>query len=85
MDAVIERVAPETVPQAPTDAPEVSYVSAEDSQGRTPARVGPPPRDATPAPPPAVPPPVGPPPLPGSAPNPPALVSAPRLPRLPRR
>jgi pilus assembly protein CpaF len=69
----------ETLPQAPPDAAEASYVSAEDSQGRTPARVGPP-RDPTPAPPPAVPPPVGPPPLPGSAPNPPALVSSPRLP-----
>src|SRR5215469_10510628 len=43
---------------------DATYGPNDDSQGRTPARVGPIPREATPAPPPLAPPPMGPPPLP---------------------
>jgi pilus assembly protein CpaF len=69
----------ETAAPAP-DASEASFESSEGSQARSPARIGPAPREGTPAPPPpAVPPPVGPPPLPPLAPSPPALGSSPRV------
>jgi pilus assembly protein CpaF len=67
----------ETAAQA--GAAEATYGPGDDSQGRTPARVGPIPREATPAPPPVGAPPMGPPPLPpqmtGSAPGVPAMAA----------
>ncbi len=71
----------ETTAQAAA-LPDQTYGPNDDSQGRTPARLGPLPRDATPAPPPIVQQsPVGPPPLPGpgSAPNAPVVVQPPPL------
>src|SRR5450631_2266718 len=63
----------ETSAQAGAPAADQTYSPNDDSQGRTPARLGPLPREATPAPPPIVAPPpqVVPPPLPvgGSAPG----------------
>jgi pilus assembly protein CpaF len=81
----------ETTAQAAA-LPDQTYGPNDDSQGRTPARLGPLPRDGTPAPPPiAQQPQGGPPPLPagGSAPNapvvvqPPPMVAAPTPGRLP--
>jgi len=71
----------ETTSQAAA-LPDQTYGPNDDSQGRTPARLGPLPRDGTPAPPPIVQQPQGgPPPLPagGSAPNAPVVVAPPPM------
>ncbi|HEY3817497.1 MAG TPA: FHA domain-containing protein [Polyangiaceae bacterium] len=72
----------ETTSQAGAPLPDQTYGPNDDSQGRTPARLGPLPRDGTPAPPPIVPQAQGgPPPLPavGSAPNAPIVVQPPPM------
>jgi pilus assembly protein CpaF len=71
----------ETTAQA-ASLPDQTYAPNDDSQGRTPARLGPLPRDGTPAPPPIAPQAQGgPPPLPaaGSAPNAPVVVQPPPM------
>ena len=71
----------ETTAQAAA-LPDQTYAPNDDSQGRTPARLGPLPRDGTPAPPPIMQQPQGgPPPLPaaGSAPNAPVVVQPPSM------
>jgi pilus assembly protein CpaF len=65
----------ETAAQPGAAAADATYGPNDDSQGRTPARLGPIPREMTPAPPPAAPPQLGPPPLPPQMVAPPPMAS----------